>query len=62
MIKISDFFYTETEAAKFLGVSRITIWRWIKQGKLDAQRVGGVVFIPKWQMELMRTESQNVGV
>lgn len=46
-MQIVDFFYTETEAAKVLGVNRITIWRWLKQGRFNAQRVGGVVFIPK---------------
>ena len=54
MIKISDFFYTETEAAKALGVNRITIWRWIKNGRFDAQHVGGVVFIPKDEVNFIK--------
>lgn len=56
MIKISDFFYTETEAAKVLAVNRITIWRWIKQGRFDVQRFGSVVFIPKDEVELVKKE------
>ena len=34
-------FYTVSEAARVLDVSRTTIWRWIDEGKLPAYRVGG---------------------
>ena len=34
-------FYTVTEAARLLDVSRTTIWRWINDGRLGAYRVGG---------------------
>ena len=47
---------TEAEAAKALEVNRITIWRWIKDGRFDVQRVGGVVFIPKDEVELVKKE------
>ena len=50
-MKILEYFYTESEAAKRLGINRITIWRWIKAEKLNAQRAGGVVFIPKEQID-----------
>lgn len=60
-MKISDFFYTETEAAKTLAVNRITIWRWIKDGRLNAQRVGGVVFIPKDEVKLVKKERKVNG-
>jgi len=36
---------------KLLGVNRITIWSWVKDSRLDAQRTGGVVLIPKWEVE-----------
>ena len=55
-MQIADSFYTETQAAKTLGVNRITIWRWIKDGRFDVQRVGGVVFIPKREVELIKTK------
>ena len=51
MIKIADLFYTEVQAARLLGVNRITIWRWIKEGRFNVQRVGRVVFIPKSDVE-----------
>lgn len=46
-IKIADQFYTLTEAAAELGLERHTLWRWIKAGQLEAQRVGGVVLIER---------------
>lgn len=52
-MKIMDYFYTEQEAAGKLGVTRITIWRWIKNGKFDIQKIGGVVLIPKWEVDLI---------
>lgn len=53
-MQISDYFYTEAQAAKQLGVNRITIWRWIKAGKLNVQKFGSVVFIPKVEIELLQ--------
>jgi excisionase family DNA binding protein len=53
-MKISDFFYTETGVAKALGISRVTVWRWIKQGRFNVQRFGSVVFIPKDEIELVK--------
>ena len=55
-MQISDFFYTETGAARILNVNRITIWRWIKQGRFNLQRFGSVVFIPKDEVELVKKE------
>lgn len=60
MIKIDEFFCTEAEAARALGLNRITIWRWIKQGKLHAQSIGGVVLIPKEEIDLiLRTKERS---
>lgn len=33
-------FYTAAEAARLLGVSVVTVWRWINEGRLRAYRVG----------------------
>jgi excisionase family DNA binding protein len=54
MIKNSDFFYKESGAADVLGINRITIWRWIKQGRFNVQRFGSVVFIPKDEVESVK--------
>ncbi len=45
-----------SKVSKVLGISRMTVWRWIKDGRFDVQRVGGVVFIPKREVELIKTK------
>jgi excisionase family DNA binding protein len=57
-MEILDYFYTAGQAAKLLNVNRITVWRWIRQGKLDTQQVGREVLIPKWEADLLRTKRQ----
>ena len=32
--------YTPQEVADLLGVKRITVWDWIRKGKLDAHKLG----------------------
>lgn len=54
-MKIIDFFYTQGETATELHVTTVTIWRWIKEGKFEIQRVGREVLIPKWEVELLKT-------
>jgi excisionase family DNA binding protein len=62
MVQISEFFYTEAQAARILGVNRITVWRWIRAGKFDAQKIGREVIIPRWQVDLLETKPQKVNV
>jgi excisionase family DNA binding protein len=57
-MEIGDYFYTENQAAQLLGINRITIWRWIKNGKFNAQHIGGIVLIPKWEVELLKTKQK----
>src|SRR5437016_4389157 len=33
-------FYSVSEVAALLGVSRVTVWRWIKSGRLSPARLG----------------------
>ena len=33
-------YYSISEAAALLGVSRVSIWRWIRSGRLPAARLG----------------------
>ena len=44
---IAEQFYTLQDTADRLGVSRNTIWRWVKADKLQAQKAGGVVFLDR---------------
>ena len=53
-MEITDFFLTEGQVAQVLGVNRLTIWRCIKEGKFNVQRVGIEVLIPKGEVELVK--------
>lgn len=44
IMKITESFYTLTEVAGWLGVERHTIWRWVRSGKLPAQKAEGGSF------------------
>lgn len=58
-MQIADMFCTLTEAARCLRVERHTVWRWIRAGKMPAQKVGGVVFIERELIDSMRPASQS---
>jgi len=49
-IELHDF-VTQTRAAKILNVSRMTIWQWLKEGKIQAVIVGGLRMIPLSEVE-----------
>ena len=51
---LSDEYVTEAEAVRILGVSQPTVWRWIKQGSLPAERVGRATLIRRKDLELVR--------
>lgn len=38
-------------AAKKLNVNRITVWRWVRDGKLPSFKIGSLTFIPGWAIE-----------
>lgn len=40
-------YYLLPEAAEAKGVSRVTIWRWIRDGKLSCERIGREVLIER---------------
>ena len=47
-VKIAEQFYTLVEAANWLGVERHTVCGGgSRQGRMDSQKVGGVVFIER---------------
>ena len=47
---ITEKFATKSEAARLLGVNATTIWRWIRSGKLAAEKVGNVVLISREEL------------
>ena len=48
--------YGPEETAKLLGKGIATIWRWIRDGKIIAIRVGGRTFIPKQEIERLKKQ------
>lgn len=44
---LKDIYYTISEAAKELNVSRQTIYRWITDNKIEVEKIGGVTLIEK---------------
>ena len=47
-------FFTVPSAAKELGKPEMTLYRWIKSGKLIAITVGGILFVPPSEIERLR--------
>ncbi|MBA7569116.1 hypothetical protein ES708_10854 [subsurface metagenome] len=46
------------KAAKHLAVSRWTLYRWIRQGKIIAIQFGGILFIPQPEIERFQNQRQ----
>ncbi len=44
-------FYTITEFAKILGISRVAIFNKIKKGEIKAERLGNMHAIPKEELD-----------
>ena len=44
---IKDLYFTISEAAKELDVSRQTVYRWIADSKMTTEKIGGVILVDK---------------
>ncbi len=53
--KIDDYL-SFSDAADFVGVSRVTIYDWLDSGKISAVEISGIKFIRRDQLELIRSE------
>ena len=42
--------------AKELNVSRVTAYQWIKDGKLNSIKLGGILFVPKSEIERLKNK------
>ncbi len=54
-ITTSDLF-SVSNAAKELGRPRITIYRWIETGKIQGIKLGGILFIPREEIDRLKNE------
>jgi excisionase family DNA binding protein len=55
---LTDDFITVPEAAKQLGKPKMTLYRWIGSNKLIAVTFGGILFIPKSEVERLKLSSK----
>lgn len=44
------------KAAKALGTSRWSVYRWIDTGKIIGIKLGGILFIPKSEIQRLKNE------
>jgi excisionase family DNA binding protein len=47
---------TVTQTAKALGCARLTIYRWVKSGKITGVDLAGLLFIPKSEVERIKAK------
>lgn len=50
-------FFTTSEVAKFLGVSRITVFKKIKAGNIKAEKIGRIYAIPREELRVILGET-----
>ena len=48
------------EAAEHVGVSRMTVYRWIRQGKLPSHKVGGIVRVKLEDVDKLLEEGREI--
>lgn len=48
-----------TEAAKQLGISYPTIWRWVKKGKVTPVRILGLPYLTLDQVESLKSKKNE---
>lgn len=46
-------------AAKSLNISRVWLYELIKDGKVNTIRLGGILFVPKSELERLKRERNN---
>lgn len=54
-----DSYVTLGEAARLKHVNRVTIWRWIRDGKLPCERFGREVAIHKNDLALAKSQGRG---
>lgn len=57
---VTDDFVTVPEAAKELGKPKMTLYRWIEANKLIAVTFGGILFVPKSEIERLKNKQAKL--
>ena len=53
---VTDGFVTVPEAARQLGKPKMTLYRWIEANKLITVTFGGILFVPKSEVERLKNK------
>jgi len=48
---------TVPQAAKLLGKPKMTLYRWVKNGKVIAVRFGGILFVPMSEIDRLKNQA-----
>lgn len=57
---INDKYYSTTEVARLLGISRIAVFKKIKQGKIKAEKIGRNYIVGKNQVPVLMSNMQKI--
>ena len=52
--EVRSHFYTFAEAAQVLAVSKVTLWRWAKAGRVEGHHLGREVLFEREAVEALR--------
>jgi len=58
---LTDDFVTVPEAARQMGKPKVTLYRWIEANKLIAVTFGGILFVPRSEIERLKNEKATEG-
>jgi excisionase family DNA binding protein len=53
-----DNVYETTEAARLIGISYATLYRWVKAGKITPIRIAGRTLIPKSEVQRLKNDKK----
>ncbi len=59
-MRITDYFFTMSQTAEALDVERHTIARWIREGRIEAQKIATIWFVEKSEVERLKSVGRAV--
>lgn len=50
-MSVTERWFTYSQVAERYGVSKMTVWRWVKSGLLQAKKIGGKVYFTEYSLK-----------